>query len=87
MILQKLKKLLKIFEIRNIKNMDLEHSKGKPLQIRAIFTIFQNRSRFRRGFRRGFRAGFHEKLNSLKSNAFLQLLLNQTQLFDTPITF
>ena len=41
MILQKLKKLLKIFEIRNIKNMDLEHSKGKPLQIRAIFTIFQ----------------------------------------------
>ena len=79
MILQKLEKLLKIFEIRNIKNMDLEHSKGKPLQIRAIFTIFQNRS--------GFRAGFHEKLNSLKSNAFLQLLLNQTQLFDTPITF
>ena len=79
MILQKLKKLLKIFEIRNIKNMDLEHSKGKPLQIRAIFTIFQNRA--------GFRNGFHEKLNSLKSNAFLQLLLNQTQLFDTPITF
>ena len=79
MILQKLKKLLKIFEIRNIKNMDLEHSKGKPLQIRAIFTIFQNHS--------GFRRGFHEKLNSLKSNAFLQLLLNQTQLFDTPITF
>ena len=71
--------------------MDLEHSKGKPLQIRAIFTIFQNRSGFRSAFRSGFgsgfRAGFHEKLNSLKSNAFLQLLLNQTQLFDTPITF
>ena len=83
MILQKLKKLLKIFEIRNIKNMDLEHSKGKPLQIRAIFTIFQNRA----GFGSVFRAGFHEKLNSLKSNAFLRLLLNQTQLFDTPITF
>ena len=67
--------------------MDLEHSKGKPLQIRAIFTIFQNRSGFGRGFRAGLRGGFHEKLNSLKSNAFLQLLLNQTQLFDTPITF
>ena len=58
MILQKLKKLLKSFEIRNIKNMELEHSKGKPLQIRAIFTIFQNRSGFRNGFRRDLVSDF-----------------------------
>ena len=64
--------------------MDLEHSKSKPLQFRAMFTIFQNRNGFRNGFcagfrngfRAGFRAGFHKKLNSLKSTAFLQLLLN-----------
>ena len=82
--MQKLKKLLKSFEIRNIKKIDLEHSKVKLLQLRAIFTVFQMRNGFRSGFRSAFRRRFREKQNSLKYNDFFIVLVNDTHLFHSP---
>ena len=63
--------------------MDLEHSKSKSLQFRAMFTIFQNRNGFRNRFRNGFGAGFREKLNPLENNAFLVFVLIKTTIFYT----
>ena len=55
------------------------------MQLRAIFTVFQNRAGFRagfgNGFRNAFRNGFHEKLNPLENNAFLVFVLIKTTIF------